>query len=53
MVFLKYVNDGISKISFEGNNCILCGPFKGVFVHAIDLTKMEIYVVQNGMVEII
>ena len=33
-VFFKYVNDGISKISFDGNNCILCGPFKGVFAHA-------------------
>ena len=32
-----------------GNDAI----FKGVFVHAIDLTKIEIYVVQNGMVEII
>ena len=28
------MSDGISKISFEGNNCIVCGPFKGVFAQA-------------------
>ena len=34
VILFKYVSDGISKISFEGNNCILCGPFKGVFAQA-------------------